>query len=137
MLDGEVARRTARTTRFGSLLDSALDRIADAAMFGGLAIFWLGDGAPQMAFISAIALVGSFLTSYVRARAEALGAGSDARAGWIDRPARIVLLCAPEALFGRAFDGMIAALAVVVLAFTSWVTVVQRLRIVYTGFDRD
>lgn len=131
VIDGIVARRSGRETAFGAFYDSTLDRISDGAVFAGLTVFWAADGPRHslaMVGVCLAAIIGSFLTSYTRARAD--GLGLDAKVGLIQRPERIVLLCAPQAFFGLAFDGAVLKSIVLFLAVTSWVTVVQRIAFV-------
>ena len=101
VLDGIVARRTGRQTAFGAFYDSSLDRISDGALLGGLLVFY-SVASPHhsvpMVVISLLAILGTFLTSYTRARAESLGI--DAKVGLMQRPERVVLLSAPQAFFG-------------------------------------
>jgi CDP-diacylglycerol--glycerol-3-phosphate 3-phosphatidyltransferase len=128
VMDGAVARRSNRTSAFGAFYDSTLDRLSDGAVLGGLTVFWACDGARHsvaMVIVCLVAILGSFLTSYTRARAE--GLGLDAKVGWIQRPERIVLLAAPQAFFGLAFDGAVLKFIVFILMLTSWITVVQRI----------
>lgn len=128
VLDGAVARRTGTETKFGSFLDATLDRVADALLFGGLAIYyasgWFERSLPMLGTCIA-ALVLTFLTSYIRSRAELLGISMKG-IGWFERPERIALLAAPPAFFGLAFDGKVLAGTVILLAALSLVTVVQR-----------
>ena len=77
---------------------------------------------------------GAFLTSYTRARAEALGL--DAKVGLLQRPERVVLMAAPQALFGLFFNGWPLAIIIVILTVTAWITVVQRVAFVYTATTR-
>ena len=98
VLDGVVARRTGRETKFGAFYDSSLDRISDGMLLGGLTVFYATDTprhSVTMVVICLIAIVGTFLTSYTRARADALGI--DARVGILQRPERVVLLSALNA----------------------------------------
>jgi phosphatidylglycerophosphate synthase len=128
VLDGMVARKGGRESRFGAFYDSTLDRIADGAVLGGLAVFWASATARHslaMVVVCLFAIVGSYLTSYTRARAE--GLGLDARVGLVQRPERVVLMSAPQAFFGLAFDGLILKAIVTLLAVTSWITVFQRM----------
>lgn len=128
VLDGAVARRTGTASAFGAFFDSALDRIGDGALLCGLAMFWAGPGPHHsipMAAVALSAVVGAFLTSYTRARAE--GLGIDASVGWVQRPERIVLLAVPQALFGLALDGRLLQGVIAFLSLTSWVTVAQRI----------
>jgi CDP-diacylglycerol--glycerol-3-phosphate 3-phosphatidyltransferase len=131
-MDGEVARRSGKATKFGAFYDSTLDRLADAALLGGLLIFYASDPIHRnvpMVIVSLIGIIGAFLTSYTRARAE--GLGIDARVGLIQRAERIALLTAPQALFGLTLQGYVLMAIVVLLALTSWITVVQRVAFVY------
>jgi CDP-diacylglycerol--glycerol-3-phosphate 3-phosphatidyltransferase len=132
VLDGTVARRTDRSTVFGAFYDSTLDRVADGAVLCGLAVFYATSaryGSVPMLVVCLAGVLGSFLTSYIRARAE--GLGIDAKVGLMQRPERVVLLTAPQAFFGLAMQGAVLAAIVVLLTVTSWVTVVQRILAVY------
>ena len=112
--------------------DSSLDRISDGALLGGLLVFY-SVASPlhsvPMVVISLLAILGTFLTSYTRARAESLGI--DAKVGLMQRPERVVLLSAPQAFFGLAFDGWVLAGIITLLCVTSWITAVQRMQFVY------
>ena len=138
VLDGKVARATGRTTIFGAFYDSTLDRVADGAVLGGLAIFFARNGtlglvppwaATPMVVVSILGIIGAFLTSYTRARAEALGI--DAKVGLMQRPERVTLLSAPQALFGLTLDGYVLMAIVTLLTVTAWITAVQRMAFVY------
>lgn len=135
VLDGEVARRTARATPYGAFLDATLDRVADGGLYGGLVYLYathpVHRSAPMVA-VALVALVATQLTSYTRARADL--AGIDLKGvGWLERPERITLLAAPQAFFGLRFHGRVLAAVVVLLAVASVVTVVQRMRRVARG----
>ena len=139
VLDGTVARRSNRSSTFGAFLDSTLDRLADGFVLGGLAVFYatsaLHHSVPLM-ITALLGLMGAFLTSYTRARAEALGL--DAKVGMLQRPERVVLMAAPQAMFGLFFNGWPLAIIVVVLTVSAWITVIQRVVFVYsatTGAD--
>jgi CDP-diacylglycerol--glycerol-3-phosphate 3-phosphatidyltransferase len=132
VLDGTVARRTGRTSTFGAFLDSTLDRVADGAVMGGLATFYALNPAHKnvpLMVVCLLGLIGAYMTSYIRARAEALGL--DAKVGMVQRPERVVLLSAPQAFFGLALNGWVLGAIVVFLAVTAWITVVQRMQFVY------
>lgn len=134
VLDGTVARRTNTSSVFGAFWDSTLDRVADGAVLGGLMIFYATNRvhySMPMVVISLLAIVGAFLTSYSRAKAESLGI--DAKVGVLQRPERVTLLSAPQAAFGLALNGWVLILVVVLLAVTSWITVVQRFQFVYNA----
>jgi CDP-diacylglycerol--glycerol-3-phosphate 3-phosphatidyltransferase len=132
VLDGLVARRTGRETTFGAFYDSSLDRVSDGAVLAGLTVFYATDTprhSVTMVVICLMAIIGTFLTSYTRARADALGI--DAKVGLIQRVERVVLLSAPQAFFGLAFHGLVLAAIVTLLAVTSWITAVQRIAFVH------
>lgn len=138
VLDGTVARRTNRSSVFGAFYDSTLDRIADGLVLGGLAVFYAtteGPGFVAMVVVSILGIIGTFVTSYTRARAEALGL--DARVGVLQRPERVVLLSAPQAFFGLAFHGLVLSAIIVLLTITAWVTAVQRIAFVYRAARRE
>ena len=131
VLDGEVARRTGRASTFGAFYDSTLDRVADAAVLGGLLVFFAMDpthGGLGMVLVCLAALVGAQLTSYTRAKADALGV--EAKVGMLQRPERVTLLSAPMAFFGLAVDGWVLRAVLLFLAATAWLTVIQRIRAV-------
>ena len=132
VLDGMVARRSNKSSVFGAFLDSSLDRVADGAVLGGLAVFYALNPVHHsvtMVVVCLAGIVGAFMTSYTRARAEALGL--DAKVGMLQRPERVVLLSVPQAFFGLALNGWVLAIIIILLAITAWVTVVQRIWYVY------
>ncbi len=132
VLDGNVARRTGTSTVFGAFYDSTLDRVADGAVLGGLVVFYAINPVHQsdvMLVITLAGLIGTFLTSYTRARAE--GLGLDAKVGLLQRPERVTLLSAPQAFFGLALNGWVLAFIVTLLSVTAWITAVQRMLYVY------
>ncbi|HEY9515591.1 MAG TPA: CDP-alcohol phosphatidyltransferase family protein [Gemmatimonadaceae bacterium] len=138
VLDGMVARRTNRSSAFGAFYDSTLDRIADGFVLGGLAVFfhsrpgWVGTA---MVATCILALIGAFVTSYTRARAEALGI--DAKVGLLQRPERVVLLSAPQAFFGLALGGLVLIGIVILLTITAWITAAQRMAAVRQAARRE
>ncbi len=93
MLDGNVARMTGNVTKFGSFLDSSLDRLSDMAAFLGIMIFYAGN-SPQHSLLNVtlagIGMIASVMVSYTTARSEGLGV--KANVGFLQRPERIVLL---------------------------------------------
>ena len=128
LLDGVVARTNGKDTKFGALLDSTLDRYADAALF--VAIMWLFFKEDNLIgiFFTIWSLVGAFLVSYVRARAEGLGVPCNV--GFIERPERILLLAA-GCLTGRLFP------VILILFVLSHITVIQRVVYVYRKAKLD
>ncbi len=139
VLDGEVARRSERSTVFGAFYDSTLDRVADGALMGGLTVFYATNAVHQNTYMVVVCLaciVGTFLISYTRARAEALGI--DAKVGLMQRPERIILLSAPQALFGLFWNGWVLMAIIVLLTVTAWITAIQRIAFVYRAtVERD
>jgi phosphatidylglycerophosphate synthase len=101
-------------------------------VLGGLAVFYALSPVHRsvpMVVVCLAGLIGSFLTSYTRARAEALGI--DAKVGMLQRPERVVLLSAPQGFFGLALNGWVLSIIIVILTVTAWITVVQRVTRVY------
>lgn len=93
MLDGNVARLTGNVTKFGSFLDSTLDRLSDMVVILGIMIFYAGNNTQKSLLnvtLAGIAMVGSVLVSYAAAKSEGLGVKSNV--GFLQRPERIVLL---------------------------------------------
>jgi CDP-diacylglycerol--glycerol-3-phosphate 3-phosphatidyltransferase len=112
--------------------------VADGFVLGGFAVFWAtqpGAWALVMVGVSVLALIGTYLTSYTRARAEALGV--DASGGVLQRPERVVLLSAPQAFFGLALGGLVLSSILVLLTVTAWLTAAQRIVAVYRATDRS
>jgi CDP-diacylglycerol--glycerol-3-phosphate 3-phosphatidyltransferase len=132
-LDGDVARATGQTTKFGAFYDSTLDRVGDGASFIGIAAFLLS--APGIRFpllgavICMIAVLASLLVSYARARAE--GLGLDCKVGLVQRAERIILIGLPTLFVGAGPGGLVLTVIVALLALGSVITVVQRFLYVY------
>jgi len=118
ILDGALARSAKQSTRFGALLDSTFDRLSEAVLLLGILALYLESGNTIEITVIFLALIASFLTSYVRARAE--GLGLECHVGLFTRTERVIIL-ALGLLFNQI---LIALLILVVLAF---VTVGQRL----------
>jgi CDP-diacylglycerol---glycerol-3-phosphate 3-phosphatidyltransferase len=132
VMDGTVARRSGKESVFGAFLDSTLDRFADGALFVGLATFYALDSvhrSPWMMLVCMFGLIGAMMTSYTRARAEALGI--DAKVGMVQRPERVVLLAAPQAFFGLVWGGWVLRVVIGIITVGAWITVIQRLQFVY------
>ncbi len=128
VLDGTVARKSGKSTVFGAFYDSTLDRVADGGVLLGLAYFFATSPQHQslrMVVVCFLCLIGTYLISYTRARAEALGI--DAKVGIMQRPERVVLLCAPQAFFGLALGGLVLKGIVILLTVTAWWTAIHRI----------
>jgi CDP-diacylglycerol---glycerol-3-phosphate 3-phosphatidyltransferase len=120
ILDGALARVSGKASPFGAFVDSTTDRISEALMLGGIALVLVRDGSELGIALTVAALTGSFLVSYTRARAEALGLRGDVGIG--SRAERVVVITA----------GLVLApwvpleLALGLLTATAWITVLQR-----------
>lgn len=127
-LDGQVARSGAMVTRFGAFYDSTLDRVGDGATFIGIGAFLLT--APDVAYrvpatiLCMVAILGSLLVSYARARAE--GLGLDCKVGIAQRAERILGLGIASLLAGAGPHALLLEAMVTLLALASIITVVQR-----------
>jgi CDP-diacylglycerol--glycerol-3-phosphate 3-phosphatidyltransferase len=122
MLDGALARATGRVTRFGGILDSTLDRLSEAALLLGILVIYVRGQMVGESLLVGLALLGSLMVSYLRARME--GAGIECRAGLFTRPERVIVL-ALGLLLSRFDYALVIALAIITLF--SFVTVGQRL----------
>lgn len=116
LLDGALARFAKKTTKIGAILDSTVDRISEAAIFCGLLV-WYMPGRSEILLIFAV-LIGSFLVSYIRARAE--GLGLECKGGLFTRAERVIVLAV-----GLLVNQVVIALWILVVFV--YITVVQRL----------
>jgi len=143
IVDGQLARKSGKVTRFGAFFDSTLDRIAEGALFAGLAWYYMAQLADMalnpsrvlsnlqhglepvtflvIGFMAMLAMIGSFMVSYTRARAE--GLGIECKVGWFERPERLVLLII-AGFFGL---GPVIPGALILLVFFSFGTAIQRM----------
>ncbi len=121
-LDGALARSTNRTTQFGAVLDSTLDRLAEAVLMLSILVIYAREQSVAGILLVGLALIGSLLVSYLRARAEALGL--ECQVGLFTRAERVVVL-ALGLLLSQINYALIIALAVIVIF--SFITVGQRL----------
>lgn len=122
MLDGALARVTNKVTRFGGILDSTLDRLSEAAVLLGLLAVFARDREVAESILVGVALLGSLMVSYLRARME--GLGIECKTGLFTRPERVIVL-ALGLLLSRFDYALVTALAVIV--FFSYFTAGQRL----------
>lgn len=90
LLDGVLARSQNQTSDLGAFLDSTLDRITEGVLFAALAYYFAAAGDPWFAALTVLALLGAFLTSYTRARAEGLGYRCEV--GLVSRPERVLII---------------------------------------------
>ena len=122
MLDGTLARRTNRVTPFGAALDSTFDRLSEAALLVGILVIYAREQSLTGIILVGVALTGSLLVSYVRARAEALGL--ECQVGLFTRPERVIVR-ALGLLLNQIDNALIIALAII--AVFSFFTVGHRL----------
>jgi CDP-diacylglycerol--glycerol-3-phosphate 3-phosphatidyltransferase len=133
IFDGQVARVGGLASKFGSFYDSTLDRISEIVVFVGLLSLYnsygreLGD--VWMVYALFMAMGGSLMVSYTRARAE--GLGLDCKVGFMQRPERVVLLGLGSLSFGLMWGGLVLKIVIVVVAVLSNVTAIQRIWWVY------
>jgi CDP-diacylglycerol--glycerol-3-phosphate 3-phosphatidyltransferase len=120
-VDGSLARNSGKASRFGALLDSSVDRYAEFAMLFGIGGYFLMVGDYLSSAVTFLALCGSFMVSYTRARAESLGLA--AKVGVMQRPERIVFLGA-----GALIHPLALKIAIWMVAVFANVTALQRLK---------
>ena len=120
MLDGSVARLSGKASAFGAFLDSVMDRLGEAVVLFGLAVFYARGGHELGAHLAFGALVASLMVSYMRARAEGLF-GGQSDVGFLGRPERVVVLGA-ALLLGYPLYGLgaITALGALTMAQRAW-----------------
>jgi len=122
ILDGALARRSGKGTPFGAFLDSTVDRVGEGFMLGAVGLVLMRDGYEWGVGLAFAAMGGSFLVSYTRARAEALGLKGDVGIG--SRAERVVVLSVGLAL--APFHELVLPITIALLAATAWITVCQR-----------
>jgi CDP-diacylglycerol--glycerol-3-phosphate 3-phosphatidyltransferase len=120
ILDGALARTSGKGTPFGAFLDSTTDRVSEGVMLGAIALVFSRHGDEIALAFAFAAVAGSFLVSYTRARAEALGLRGDVGIG--SRAERVVVITAGLVLAPWG----VLPWAIYLLAATAWLTVVQR-----------
>ena len=123
ILDGALARAGGKSTPFGAFLDSTTDRIGEGAMLAAIALIFSRHGHPVALAVTFAAVAGSFLVSYARARAEALGLRGDVGIG--SRAERVVVITGGLVLAPLSIWLLVAAISL--LAAAAWLTVLQRI----------
>ena len=119
ILDGQLARRQGSVSPTGAFLDSCMDRLAEGAVFVGLAVHLIPSG-PRWVALAVLGLVASTMVSYARARAE--GLGLDGKVGVLERPERLLVLIVALLVGGILLRILLVAL--ILLAFwTFWARV--------------
>jgi CDP-diacylglycerol--glycerol-3-phosphate 3-phosphatidyltransferase len=135
LVDGTMARMRGGPSSWGAFLDSTLDRLGDAAVFGGLVLWFAGAGDDLLlAGVALYDLVAGAAVSYSKARAEGLGMTADV--GIAERADRLVVILAAAALAGAGVTFILAA-ALWVLAVASTVTLGQRILVVRQQVSRS
>lgn len=133
ILDGRVARLTELGSRFGAFYDSTLDRISEIAVFLGILSLYANTRLEiidvGMIYLIALAMAGSLMISYTRARAESLGL--DCRVGLMPRAERVVLIGGAALFFGESWDGLVLGIVIALLAVLTNLTAFQRIIWVY------
>ena len=127
ILDGALARSSGQAYPYGAFLDSTLDRYSEGAMYIGLAAYFASNGGQLQRWLllaTVAALAGSFLVSYVRARAQSLGFTCES--GLFARPERVVVT-----VVGLIFGGVVLYGVVFLLAILTNLTALQRIREVW------
>src|SRR5512135_353134 len=146
ILDGRVARLSGLGSKFGAFYDSTLDRISEIAVFFGILSLY-NSGLPQqfggmptvagvdldkvqptdvgMIYMTMLAMAGSLMISYTRARAEAMGL--DCRVGLMPRAERVVLIGVASLFFGEHWHGIVLKAVIFILAVLTNVTAFQRI----------
>ncbi|PJA26105.1 MAG: hypothetical protein CO189_12460 [candidate division Zixibacteria bacterium CG_4_9_14_3_um_filter_46_8] len=123
VMDGQLARSTNRVSKYGALFDSSIDRYSEVFVYMGLVAFYID---PLIDALLILTIGGSFMTSYVRARAE--GLGIECKVGIMQRPERLTYLSA-GAIFSHFWSGVMI-IAIIIVALFSNITAIQR--IIYT-----
>jgi CDP-diacylglycerol---glycerol-3-phosphate 3-phosphatidyltransferase len=130
ILDGALARQSGKGTPFGAFIDSTTDRVGEAVMLGAIALVMARDGREWALALTIAAIAGSFLVSYTRARAEALGLKGDVGLG--SRAERVVIITG--GLVFAPWGGL--PWAILVLTASAWLTVLQRVLAVRRQLSR-
>lgn len=129
VLDGRVARESGLASKFGSFYDSTLDRISEIVVYLGLASLYNNvltqEGDIAMVYVVMLAMGGSLMVSYTRARAQ--GLGLDCTVGLMQRPERIVLLGVAAMFFGLDLDGLILSIVILLVAVLTNITAIHRI----------
>ncbi len=128
IIDGRLARSSGLASAFGSFYDSTLDRISEVVVF--LGIFSLYNGHqdfvdPWMVYVVGVAMAGSLMVSYTRARAE--GLGIDCKVGMMQRPERILLIGFAALIFGTRWNAAVLTWVLIAMAATTSFTTFQRI----------
>ena len=122
LLDGTMARISKKSSQWGAFFDSTIDRVVDVALIGAVLLSLLRTD-DRLAFVAFAALIGGFLVSYVKARAQALGLECDG--GFAERAERVIILLTAVGFAGLGVP-YILAIGIWILAISSLATFVFR-----------
>jgi len=129
IFDGQVARVGGTASKFGAFFDSTLDRISEIVVFLGLLSLYNRYGRELadvwMVYVIVLAMGGSLMVSYTRARAE--GLGLDCKVGLMQRPERVLVLGIGSLSFGLMWGGLVLKIAIILVAVLTNVTAIQRI----------
>lgn len=125
MIDGQVARLGNMSSTYGAMFDSVLDRYSELITLFGICFYFFMYSQPVVALITFLAMVGSVMVSYIRARAE--GLGLDCEVGLMQRPERVVLTSVGSLLAGIIGCIWILVVALALIALLSNITAFYRL----------
>lgn len=130
LIDGTMARLSDRSSPWGAFLDSTMDRVGDAAIFGGLILYFTGRvDRPLDAYLALLCLVLGFVTSYTKARAESLGLRCGG--GIAERADRLTVTLVTTGFCGLFLPLWVLTVVLALLALASLVTVGQRMAMVH------
>ena len=129
-IDGVMARMSGRQGVWGAFLDSTLDRVGDAAIFGGLVLYFAGPGQHLLlAGLALSCLILGMVVSYAKARAE--GLGMTCNVGIAERADRLLAVLLATGLVGAGLPQWVLLVVLALLAAASFITVVQRMLVVH------
>ena len=131
-LDGAVARAMDRQGSFGMILDSSLDRYADGGIFAAFSYYFAANNRLDMLALSLAAMLGSFMVSYVRARADDQAVNVKTTVGLFTRLERVAVVLAMTIGSGLLGNTLPLEIGILILALGTNLTALQRLRHVYT-----
>jgi phosphatidylglycerophosphate synthase len=120
IIDGQVAKLSGKETRFGGVLDSSLDRYSEIFIYLGISLLFFRKGDELTSFMTILALIGSMLVSYVKARAE--GAGIPLKSGFFQRAERFFFISS-----GGILGVEILKVFMYIIALVSHITAIQRI----------
>jgi len=130
LLDGTIARLSEKgSNAWGALLDSTLDRLTDAVILGSILWFFIDNKDPLVPLVL-LTIVFGFLISYIKARSESLGI--ECNGGFAERSERIIIVLTTTGFAGLGAP-YVMGVGFWILAIASFVTMIQRLKIVYVG----